>query len=559
MKIRSSLLRPTLAVCFFGATLPGLSQIMTIPLSYYVAQVKNINPGAGNASVMGDGARLVELNGSLYFAADNGANGAELWKTSGTAASTALVKNINGSGASNPDWLTRVNGTLFFVATGPSGRELYKSDGTVDGTVLVKDIRVGGDANPWGLTAVNGMLFFVANNGTSGEELWKSDGTAAGTVLVKDIKPGAGGSVPNYMRKMAVLGGNAFLVADDGVNGEELWKTDGTEAGTVLVKNIHPTSSSNLFEMVVMNNLLYMTANDGTNGTELWKSDGTEAGTVLVKNLVAGSGSSQPQDLEAVGSTLFFRATVGGDTELYKSDGTAGGTVLAKNISASGSSFPSYLTNVNGTLYFSANDGTHGTELWKSDGTGGGTVMVEDLTPGSGSSSLTNLTAVNNRLFFQFNEPWKSSGTAASTAMLDNINPTGNSAATGFTALGSTVFFWATDGSTGMELYKYASCYICPMGRLAAEEPPVTATLQLSLRPNPVRHTITVDITNGTDHALQLHLTSLHGKTIENRQVVHPKAVEQQTFDVSGQPAGVMVLHVRAGDQEQTVKVLKTD
>ncbi len=85
------------------------------------------------------------------------------------------------------------------------------------------------------LTAVGSTLFFVANDGSSGAELWKSDGTPAGTTLVKDINVGAAGS---SLAELTDVGGTLFFVADDGINGAELWKSDGTAAGTVMVKSI---------------------------------------------------------------------------------------------------------------------------------------------------------------------------------------------------------------------------------------------------------------------------------------------------------------------------------
>jgi ELWxxDGT repeat protein len=130
--------------------------------------------------------------------------------------------------------------------------------------------------------------------------------------------------------------------------------------------------------LVGLNGNLVFTATDATHGYELWTSNGTAAGTMMVKDINPGSGSScptgqlwgvtfpKPNYATNVNGTVYFQATNGtSGLELWQSDGTAAGTVLVKDINpGSGDSLPSNLTNINGTLYFSANDGIHGIEPW---------------------------------------------------------------------------------------------------------------------------------------------------------------------------------------------------
>jgi ELWxxDGT repeat protein len=306
-----------------------------------------------------------------------------------------------GSGVS---YLKNVNGTLFFRACDTtSGCELWKSDGSETGTVLVKDILPGGDSShPSSLTNVDGTLFFRASDGTSGIELWKSDGTDGGTVRVKDITPGSQPtttfSSPSYLTN---IGGTLFFRANDGMSGIELWKSDGTEAGTVPVRDIFPGAPGSYPRYLAnLGGTLFFRARDAQHGYELWKSDGTEVGTFLVKDISTGIAESDPRFLTNVAGTLFFRALDMGGIELWKSDGTEGGTVRVKDIvPGPGFSNPQYLTNVAGTLFFRATDNAHGMELWQSDGTELGTMMVEDLIPGIRSSEPNNILGIDDRLF----------------------------------------------------------------------------------------------------------------------------------------------------------------
>jgi ELWxxDGT repeat protein len=170
-----------------------------------------------------------------------------------------------------------------------------------------------------------------------------------------------------------------------------------------MVKDINSGSDeSDLSNLIAIGSTVYFSANDGTNGTELWKSDGSPEGTVILKDIRSGSGSSSPSNLIAVGNTLYFSANDGTNgTELWKSDGSPEGTVMLKDInSGSGSSSPSNLTTVESNFFFSADDGSNGAELWKSDGSAEGTVMLKDINSGPSSSSPSVLTLAGGALLF---------------------------------------------------------------------------------------------------------------------------------------------------------------
>ncbi|HUT10052.1 MAG TPA: ELWxxDGT repeat protein, partial [Thermoguttaceae bacterium] len=409
--------------------------------------------------------------------------------------------DLNPLGTSAPDDFLQIGDVAFFVAEdGTHGRELWKTDGTPAGTTLVKDIRPGsGSSAPSGLTDFNGTLFFAADDGQNGQELWKSNGTAAGTVMVRDINPGEGyqypygdGPLQSFPRDMTVVDGRLFFSAENSAGGAELWMTDGTSAGTVMVRDIFPgtytdsygtyPNASNPLGLVDVDGTLFFSADDGENGRELWKSDGTAAGTVMVKDIFPGTDSSpygeypnasNPGKLTAVDGTLLFLAQdEAHGAELWKSDGTAAGTVMVKDIrSGTDHAFTSNspVIAVDGTLFFAANDGVHGDELWKSDGTSAGTVLVKDIQPGSEGilSQYAGFTDVDGTLFFSATdgsagrELWKSDGTAAGTVLIKDINPgtdtsgaANNSYPYYMDSVNGTLYFSAYSTNSGRELWR---------------------------------------------------------------------------------------------------------
>ena len=224
------------------------------------------------------------------------------------------------------------------------------------------------------MAAVGSRLYFVGMDLQHGIELWRTDGTLASTLLVKDIKKvGTGDSNP---AGLVDVDGTLFFSAS-GTGGDELWKTDGTEAGTVRVKDINPDGSSGPQGLTAMDGAVYFTADDGSHGRELWKSDGTAAGTRLVRDIRPGPegsvGEQRCADMDcaawpamaSAGGRLLLTADDGvHGVEPWISDGTRPGTSLLADVSPSGGSDPTSLTGVGDHLYFAADDMTHGKELW---------------------------------------------------------------------------------------------------------------------------------------------------------------------------------------------------
>ncbi len=283
--------------------------------------------------------------------------------------------------------------------------------------------------------------------------------------MVKDIRAG---NESSNISNFCVFNNTLYFIARGTPYYFQIWKTDGTEAGTEVVTDINNTASNQVLNIMVFNNMLYLGLNDGVNGAELWRSDGTQAGTELVKDINIGSAGSFAFMSCVYNNNLYFRATDGvTGRELWKTDGTSEGTVLVKDIN-SGTSTSSIgdIVVYNGFLYFRATDGVTGTELWRSDGTTEGTVLFKEIYPGTESSVINNLFVAGNTLLFTAKdgvngyELWRSDGTPENTVIVSNINPaTDNSYSWTYTDMktidNNTVYFVADDGVNGKELWKY--------------------------------------------------------------------------------------------------------
>lgn len=335
--------------------------------------VKEINPGANGS----DPANFVVLDGAAYFRADDGVHGFELWRSDGTPEDTALVLDLNpGPRNGFPDSLAALNGRLYFNGfdtTDFTGSKVWQSDGTATGTSLLADtfpdLEGGGTFGPplpGGFAVLDkARVLFSALDPDGGLEPWITDGTSSGTSRILDLHPGPEWSVPIEFTKLRDF---ACFAADDSLvrNGDgtvtynrEVFRTDGTAAGTFRVKDINPGSDpSTPTDFLRLRNQIYFRADDGVHGTELWQTDGTEAGTFLVADLNPGKESSDPQELfqadfndptSGKNRLLLFQAygAIHG-VELFRSDGTAAGSSLLKDINLTGDSFPYGMTQFAG-------------------------------------------------------------------------------------------------------------------------------------------------------------------------------------------------------------------
>jgi ELWxxDGT repeat protein len=320
---------------------------------------------------------------------------------------------------------------------------------------MVADINPSGNAFPGMFEDYNAVIgdeiVFYATDGVNGYELWKTDGTDSGTVMVKDINttPGAGSSPTAFQE----VNGLATFRATDGT-GFHLWVTDGTEAGTVKLYAADPGGDYGLY-----NDELYFRMNAGGFGSELWKTDGTASGTVMVAD-INPAGNSSPDNYGVAGGYLYFQATNGSDGyELWRTDGTASGTVMVADINPAGDGSPVEMTELGSKVIFQGYDDTYEEEPWVSDGTGPGTFMLKDIWDGSGSWPY-DFEFYDGEIYFaaydEINETelWKTDGTSLGTVLVQDIYPGGDGYPEELYSFNGLLFMRADSGD-GYELHVY--------------------------------------------------------------------------------------------------------
>ena len=376
----------------------------------------------------------VAMGGGIYFAATSGEGGA-LWAAGGDPASTRMVhRPVLSEPSSNPDFLTPAGDRLYFAASDGTVDGLWSSLGTSAGTVLVQPATSDGFfmGDILWASAAGGLTYFFEQGYLSGgptRQLWRTDGTPAGTFVVASDQA--------FDTPGVAFQGKLYLAHSTG-----LWASDGTVPGTGPIL----TAGGGVRALAAAGGALYFTTENA-----VWLSNGTAPGTVKLAD-VPGVGYYEARFV-ASGPLVFFTAVDG----VWRTDGTPGGTQKLD-----GPRQPRGLTAFQGGAAFFAQNQRFDRALWRSDGTVAGTVEVRTLL-GAGRDELEGLTRMaelGGRLFFSAwdaehgAELWTSDGTAAGTVVLrDAAAGNGSSFPRRLTVAGGRLFFVANDGVHGSELW----------------------------------------------------------------------------------------------------------
>lgn len=325
-------------------------------------------------------------------------------------------------------------GDKFFYMgkTNQTGFEPWACYKNGNGAYLIKDIKPGAASgmdqvnsnNSAGYRILNGNCYFFADDGINGMELWKTDGTANGTVMVKDIKTGAGGYSGQFTSE-SPLNGNIIFYANDGT-GFDLWKTDGTTEGTIKISNLklavipYIVSSITKKTFVVLNNKMFFFINQA-----LQVLDGV---TFTLSSLESNGSWTPVNPLIPFQNQLYFFRQTGNIVSLWRTDGTLNNTTLIKNnlytAVYNGNTYVPIRSAVNSNcMYIEMKLTTKGTyftsELWKSDGTDVGTELIMAF-----NSQLNDMLCIKDKLYFSAfldnlnNGIWVSDGSAVNTTLL---------------------------------------------------------------------------------------------------------------------------------------------
>lgn len=403
-----------------------------------VEVIRDINPGSDSslAEFLGSpDPNYTEHNGFVYFSARDSDFNRFIFRTDGTTSGTKVLNGSQGY------YQIKKLGSELLIS---GGNTLKKSNGELNNFTEVKNnIQAYLYASFW--VVESNTLYFSGYNSDLGSELWKTDGTSNGTVLVKDISFGTSSSNP---KSFVAFNSIVYFVA----NNNELWRSDGTESGTYILSDGNTFSS--IDNLKISNGHIYFQGTTTLNGTELWRSNGVANGIEIVKDINVGAASSFFYGFEEFEDKLYFLVLSPNGKGLWQTDGTESGTYEIKRFDSIVG-----LTTLNNRLFFFADDGINGVEPWSSDGTVSGTNLVKDLNPGI---DLPNQVPfgflISGQFYFKIKnnvtgnqQLWKTDGTETGTILIFN-SP--SIIYHSFFSLNGGLIFAATTPDFGAELHK---------------------------------------------------------------------------------------------------------
>ncbi|WP_299781244.1 T9SS type A sorting domain-containing protein [uncultured Formosa sp.] len=506
--------------------------------------VSDINPTGDSDVSLASEKSMIEFKGNLYFTANDGVNGNELWKYDGT--NTELFYDINsGASGSNCDNFYVINDKLVFTADdGVNGIEWWVTDGVAANTQLVKDIDSRGDgvyfssfASESTFIVFNDKVYFTGISENEGYELWSTDGTTDGTALVKNI---SFDFIASFPEDFAILNNELLFSCREG-----LWKTDGTEAGTVEINgDVDPGDLVTLNDKVVFWN----------NSSSIWTTDGTEAGTVEIKTVSRPTtNNANEKAFTVIGNNAFFAGSDDASgAELWITDGTESGTQLVLDAEPGDDGYtPQNKVVFNNKLYYKGDNGVNGIELWTSDGTAAGTYMVKDIKSGSSSGFVlpTEIYATDKYIYMSaggsFNTNlWISDGTEEGTEEIV-ITEDDESKPSRFYSYNNGVFFFALNSfSVGDEPH-----FISEDDALSVSDSEVA---YIHLYPNPTSDFAIIDNTNKSIESVTV--TDITGKVVDNITNVNNTTIKVSLLN---KESGIYFIKINTPYTSVTKKVIK--
>jgi ELWxxDGT repeat protein len=365
------------SMCIFFLIICGAAQSQPTMIS-------NISTGSKN---------FIAIDGALYYSV-----GGDLYKAT---PSTAPVVVSNTGENIIAIYNIRLGNYFFFVTQTSSGRSLWRSDGTSANTAM---ITVATQITP--LLVYQSELYVRINAAATGTELWKVN-SSFNASIVKDINPGAASGYIGYdSTSIAVHNGFLYFIANAG-SGQDIWRSNGTTAGTVLAADIDDTevyNPSDFSGMTSYNNALYFTRNHedqeyGDRIAELWKSDGTTEGTSILVTYGGGNYWNYIKDFTVFKGKLYFFHGTGDPPYVWFSvtDGTASGTQHLELVTIDGDARA--MTNAEDYLLYHSDSQSFPNPIMKFDGTNTSEINQFSIADYS-SEEYVDLTYTGGRAFF---------------------------------------------------------------------------------------------------------------------------------------------------------------